>query len=67
MAAGVTDHVGSLKAVLFYRVPPWPQTSTVKNRMPVEERGVERRAYAQMQANRGGREVASRVRGLMPG
>ena len=26
MAAGLTDHVWSLKEVLFYRVPPWPQT-----------------------------------------
>jgi IS1 family transposase len=25
MAAGVTDHVWSLKEVLFYRVPPWPR------------------------------------------
>jgi hypothetical protein len=25
MAAGVTDHAWSLKEVLFYRVPPWPQ------------------------------------------
>jgi hypothetical protein len=24
MAAGLTDHVWSLKEVLFYRVPPWP-------------------------------------------
>jgi IS1 family transposase len=29
MAAGLTDHVWSLKEVLFYRVPPWPQTQTV--------------------------------------
>ena len=29
MAAGVTDHVWSLKDVLFYRVPPWPQAQTV--------------------------------------
>ena len=29
MAAGLTDHVWSLKAVLFYRVPPWPQPQTV--------------------------------------
>ena len=29
MAAGVTDHVWSLKEVLFYRVPPWPQRQTV--------------------------------------
>ena len=25
MAAGLTDHVWSLKEMLFYRVPPWPQ------------------------------------------
>jgi hypothetical protein len=25
MAAGVTDHVWTLRAVLLYRVPPWPQ------------------------------------------
>jgi IS1 family transposase len=29
MAAGLTDHVWSLKDVLLYRVPPWPQTLTV--------------------------------------
>jgi IS1 family transposase len=29
MAAGLTDHVWSLREVLFYRVPPWPQTQTV--------------------------------------
>jgi IS1 family transposase len=29
MAAGLTDHVWSLKEVLFYRVPPWPQVQTV--------------------------------------
>jgi hypothetical protein len=29
MAAGLTDHVWSLKEVLFYRVPPWPQMQTV--------------------------------------
>jgi IS1 family transposase len=29
MAAGLTEHVWSLKEVLFYRVPPWPQTQTV--------------------------------------
>ena len=28
MAAEVTDHVWSLKDVLFYRVPPWPQVQT---------------------------------------
>ena len=25
MAAGLADHVWSLKEVLLYRVPPWPQ------------------------------------------
>jgi hypothetical protein len=29
MAAGLTDHVWSLKEVLYYRVPPWPQPQTV--------------------------------------
>ncbi len=28
MAAGLTDHVWSLKEVLFYRVPSWPQVQT---------------------------------------
>jgi hypothetical protein len=27
--AGLTDHVWSLKEVLLYRVPPWPQPQTV--------------------------------------
>jgi hypothetical protein len=25
MAAGLTDHVWTVKEVLLYRVPPWPQ------------------------------------------
>jgi|SRR5215471_16483746 len=29
MAAGVTNHVWSLKEVLLYRVPPWPQPQPV--------------------------------------
>ena len=28
MAVGLTDHVWSLKEVLLYRVPPWPQAQT---------------------------------------
>jgi len=28
MAAGLTDHVWSLKEVLLSRVPPWPQAQT---------------------------------------
>jgi IS1 family transposase len=29
MAAGLTDHVWSLRAVLLFRVPPWPQPAGV--------------------------------------
>jgi hypothetical protein len=29
MAAGLTDQVWSLKEVLLFRVPPWPQPQTV--------------------------------------
>jgi IS1 family transposase len=29
MAAGLTDHVWTLKEVFLYRVPPWPQPQTV--------------------------------------
>ena len=28
-AAGLTDHVWSLREVMMFRVPPWPQTQTV--------------------------------------
>jgi hypothetical protein len=29
MAAGLTDHVWTLREVLLYRVPPWPQPQTL--------------------------------------
>ena len=29
MAAGLTDQVWNLRAVLLYRVPPWPQTQAL--------------------------------------
>jgi hypothetical protein len=29
MAAGLTDHVWTLKEMLLYRVPPWPQPAGV--------------------------------------
>ena len=41
----VLAHLGPTTIValpLFYRVPPWPQAQTASNRMPVEDRGVER-------------------------
>jgi IS1 family transposase len=28
LAAGLTDHIWSLREVLFFRVPPWPQAQT---------------------------------------
>ena len=40
MAAGLTDHVWSLKEVLLYRVPPWPQPQTIEELVPVDHRGV---------------------------
>ena len=42
MAAGLTDHGWSLKEVLFYRVPPWPQPQIVQSRIGVEDQEVER-------------------------
>ena len=29
MAAGLTDHVWTLREVLLYRVPPWPQPAGI--------------------------------------
>jgi hypothetical protein len=29
MAAGLTDHIWTLREVLLFRVPPWPQTQMV--------------------------------------
>ena len=29
MAAGLTDHVWTLREILLYRVPPWPQPARV--------------------------------------
>jgi len=29
MAAGLTDHVWTLREVLLFRVPPWPQLTQV--------------------------------------
>ena len=36
----VHDHIWSLKAMVFDRVPPWPQEQTVSNSLPGEERGM---------------------------
>jgi hypothetical protein len=42
MVAGLTDHVWSLKEMLCYRVPPWPQPQIVERRILVEDQAVER-------------------------
>jgi transposase-like protein len=39
MAAGLTDHMWTLKEVLLYRVPPWPQPQTVSAMALVDEQG----------------------------
>jgi hypothetical protein len=67
MAAGVTDHVWSLKEVLLFRVPPWPQAQTVENRIPIDERARERLACAPMEDNSGERSVENQFDGLMIG
>src|SRR5262249_41437894 len=41
MAAGVTDHVWSLKEILLFRVPQWPQPQTVYKPPWVYDRVVE--------------------------
>jgi hypothetical protein len=35
MAAGLTDHIWTLREVLLFRVPPWPQTAEVCARIVV--------------------------------
>jgi hypothetical protein len=67
MAAGLTDHVWTLQEVRLFRVPPWPQSQTVYNRMLVEDRGGEPLACAPREDNRGERGVAHQFGGLMTG
>jgi IS1 family transposase len=54
MAAGLTEQVWSLREVLRFRVPPWPQPQTVSATEPVDDRGVEWLRCAQRQAKRTG-------------
>jgi hypothetical protein len=42
MAAGLTDHVWTLKEVLLFRVPPWPQPKSsngLARKMIITQRG----------------------------
>jgi hypothetical protein len=65
MAAGLTDHVWSLKEVLLYRVLPWPQPQTIP--VGVENPDVERPMCVQMQANMAGRGLENLFRERMTG
>jgi len=52
MAAGRTDHVWSLREVLLFRVPPWPQPQTISNMAWGDDRGGKRLRCAHMQPQR---------------
>ena len=67
MAAGLTDHVWSLREVLLFRVRPWPHPPPVYSTVPVDECDVERLPCAQMQANRVERGVENDFGALMTG
>ena len=67
MAAGLTDHVWTLKEVLLFRVPPWSQPQTVYNMALVDDRGVEWLRCAKMEANRIGPRVENTFGVLMTG
>src|SRR6266568_7139698 len=63
MAAGLTDHVWTLREVLLYRVPPWPQPAGVCASRVVgngNRRGPEGRRMPAWPASR----ASSRCRGL---
>jgi len=47
MAAGLTNQVWSLREVLLFRVPPWPQPQTVSATVSVADRGIARLRCAQ--------------------
>jgi len=57
MAAGLTDHVWSLKEVLLYRVPPWPQPQTVCGMARIDDREGGQVTCAHMPVKRLGRGV----------
>jgi hypothetical protein len=67
MAAGLTDHGWTLKDVLLYRVPPWPQSQPVSEMAPLYDRGSKRWTCAQMSAKRLGRKVENAFRVRMTG
>ena len=52
MAAGLTDHVWSLKAGLLYRVPPGPQPQTGEAAASMDERELQQLRSAHIPAKR---------------
>jgi hypothetical protein len=52
MAAGLTDHVWTLKEVLMFRVPPWPQPQTVEPAASIDDRELKRLGSAHIPAQR---------------
>ena len=52
MAAGLTEHVWTLREVLLCRVPPGPQPQSVSATEPVHDRGTARRRCARDHAKR---------------
>jgi hypothetical protein len=64
MATGLTDHAWSLREVLLFRVPPWPQPQAIWVTGTLDDRSRQRMRCAQMQANwvEGGVENAFQVR-----
>jgi hypothetical protein len=54
MAAGLTNHVWSLREVLLVCVPPWPQPQTVSAMVPVDDHGIAWLRCAQRQVKRTG-------------
>jgi hypothetical protein len=67
MAAGLTDHVWSLREVLFYRVPPWSQPSMVSAMVSVDDCSVAWLRYAQRQTKRTGPGLETGLRERMTG
>jgi hypothetical protein len=50
MAAGLTDHVWTLRDVLLFPIPPWPQPQAVEATGEDDHRTTERARCARRQA-----------------
>jgi hypothetical protein len=67
MAAGVTDHVWSLREVVCYRVPPRPQPEMVSTMGSVDDRSTAWQRYGPRQGKRTGAGLENRLRERMTG